>query len=400
MWIRTLIPVLILIAGGGAWKWLSKPVEEPVTENQVRKKLKTERLVLKRTDYQIHLESQGTVRAHHQTTLTPLVPGRIIRIHSCFEDGAFFKQDEVLVEIDPSDLQAELTAAQSLLARAEATLAQEEARAKQARLNWDEIGYQEEPPPLVLRIPQLKEANALVTAARADVDQAERNLERAKIRAPFDGRVKSRQVGLGQAVNATTPLGEVFATNLAEVRLPLTPGQIPFIQLPVHTEDAPVEVSLTDALGSSTSDAPLTWQAQIIRTEGTLDENSRELFVIARVLDPFGLENGMPELRIGQPVRARIRGVVMRDVFVIPRDTLRGVKQVYLIDPIENRIVKTDIDPVWSNDEVMLVREGIKQGDWLAVSPMPYAPNGAPVEIITPTVAETPEPSAAGNTES
>lgn len=400
MWIRAIIPILILVAGGGAWKWLSEPIEEPKPEKHAQKTLKTERLVLKATDYQLLLQSQGSVRAHHRTTLTPLVSGRIIRIHPAFEDGAFFQQGAVLAEIDPSDLQAELTGAESRLARAEASLAREEAQAKQARLNWEEIGYEEEPPPLVLRIPQLKEANALVSAARADVEQAQRNLERAKIRAPFDGRVASRQVGLGQAVNATTPLGDVFATDLAEVRLPLTPDQIPYVELPLQEDDAPVAVTLTDALGSSQTGAANQWQAQIIRTEGTLDESSRELFVIARVLDPFGLQSDKPELRIGQPVRAEIRGKVMEKVFVIPRESLRGVRQVYLIDPIESRIRKTDIEPVWSNGEVMLVRDGITQGDWLATSRMPYAPNGAPVEIITPSVAESPESTAHGKKES
>jgi multidrug resistance efflux pump len=135
------------------------------------------------------LETQGTIRAHHSTTITSLVPGTIHKVHPNFEDGAFFNKGDVLAELDPADLQAALTAAESRLARAEAALAQEEARAKQAKLNWEDIGYDEEPSPLVLRIPQLKEANAVITSARADLDQAKRNLNRSKIRAPFDGRV-------------------------------------------------------------------------------------------------------------------------------------------------------------------------------------------------------------------
>jgi len=400
MWIRILIPIVILTAGGGAWKWLSKPVDKPEQERHVTKKLKTERLVLHATDYQVLLQSQGTVRAHHQTTLTPLVSGRILNIHPGFEDGAFFREGEVLAEIDPSDLQAQLTSAESRLARAEAALAREEALAKQAKLNWQEIGYDEEPSPLVLRIPQLKEANALVSAAVADRDQARRDLERAKIRAPFDGRVKARRVGLGQAVSATTPLGDVFATDMAEVRLPLAPNQLPYVHLPTREGDPPVAVTLTDSLGGSEGVEANQWQAQIIRTEGSLDESSRELFAIARIEDPFGLTHDQPELRIGQPVRAEIRGKVIEQVFVIPRDTLRGVNRIYLIDKVKSCILRTDITPVWSNEEVVLVREGIENGDWLATSRLPYAPNGAPVEILTPSVAESPEPPASGNKES
>jgi RND family efflux transporter MFP subunit len=387
MVIRILVPIFILAAGYGAWKWLGVPVEQPTPLRQAPQKLKTERLILSRTDYQIVLETQGTIRAHHSTTITPLVAGTIKIVHPGFEDGAFFDEGEILAELDPADLQAALTAAESRLARAEAALAQEEARAKQAKLNWEDIGYKEEPSPLVLRVPQLKEANAVVVSALADLDQATRNLERAKIRAPFAGRVKSRTVGLGQAVGATTPLGEVFATDFAEVRLPLSADQLPFIRLPSREDDEPVEVVLTDALGKASEDTGNSWKARIVRTEGTLDEASRELFAIARVDDPFGLISGNPELRIGQPVRASVRGNVIKDVFVIPRTALRGINRVYLIEKDPAAIQRADITPVWSTADTLIVRDGLENGDWLSTSRLPYAPNGAPVEIIESRIA-------------
>jgi len=387
MLVRILIPIFILAAGFGAWKWLGIPVEEPQPTRHAPQKLKTERLELSLTDFPVVLETQGTIRAHHSTTITSLVPGTIQKVHPNFEDGAFFNEGDVLAELDPADLQAALTAAESRLARAEAALAQEEARAKQAKLNWEDIGYDEEPSPLVLRIPQLKEANAVITSARADLDQAQRNLDRAKIRAPFDGRVKARLVGLGQSVSGTTPLGEVFATDYAEIRLPLSANQLPFVNLPSSADDTPVNVTLTDALAGNTTTGSASWRARIVRTEGSLDEASRELFAIARIDDPFGRVSGNPELRIGQPVRAAVEGVVLKDVYVIPRTALRGVNRVYLIDKENPAIQRATIEPIWSTAEILVVRDGLEPGAWLATSRLPYAPNGAPVEIIEPPVA-------------
>lgn len=378
---RILLPIVILAAGIGAWWWLGRPVEAPTPESHPPQILETRRLELRRTDFPVVIHTQGTVRAHHTTSLTAQVPGVVKRVSPDFEVGAFFAKDDVLLELDPADLQAEKIGAESRLAAAEAALAQEEARAKQARLNWQDIGYKEEPSPLVLRVPQLKVANANVTAASAALDQAARNLDRSSIRAPFDGRVKSRLVGLGQAVGNTTPLGEIFATDIAEIRLPLSAGQLDFVRLPDREDDAPVSVTLTDALGSDIGGAR-TWRAKIVRTEGALDENSRELFAIARIEDPFGLKSGNPELRIGQPVRAAVEGVTLKNVFVLPREALRGVNRVFLIDRDELTLQRSDVEPLLSTADFLIVRDGFKDGDWLATSRLPYAPEDAPVKII------------------
>jgi RND family efflux transporter MFP subunit len=394
MLLRLLIPVLIVAFGGlAAWR-LGIPVEPPKPQPAPPQLLKTEILELQRTDFQVMLESQGTVRAHYNTTVTSQVAGTIVKIHDVFEDGAFFKKDDILAELDPADFQVAVSAAESSLARAEAVLVQEEARAKQARLNWEDLGYDEEPSELVLRIPQLKEAKASVDAATASLEQARRDLERTKIRAPFDGRVQQRSVGLGQAVGGSTALGEIFATDFAEIRLPLAPRQLPFVTLPTRNGDAEVAVTLTDAIGPESSQQ---WEARIVRTEGALDPSSRELFAIARIDDPFGIVSGKPPLRIGQPVRASIRGRLLENVFVLPRDSVRGVNRIYLVDRDGPKIAKTEIEPIWSTADLLVVKDGLEAGQWLSTTRLPYAPDGAPVEVVErPQAAGVPDPSPVG----
>jgi len=386
--VRAIIPVLILVIGFVAWEWLGIPIEKPKPQHHAPQKLKTEKTVLNPTAYPILIETQGTVKSQQATTLTPLVAGTVFKINPAFEDGAFFKKGEVLLELDPADLQTAVFASESRLAKAEAALIQEQARATQAKLNWQDIGYKEEPSPLVLRVPQLREAEANVSAARADLEQARRNLDRAQVRAPFDGRVQARLVGLGQAVGAATPLGEVFGTATAEIRLPLAPAQIPFIKLPTTDNDTPVDVVLTDALGDPSEPTDHQWKARIVRTEGTLDPTSRELFAIALIEDPFSLNSELPQLRIGQPLRAEITGITLEDVYVIPRTAMRGLNRIFLIDRDDPKILRQDIVPIWSNTEVIIVRNDLQPGDWLATSRLPYAPNEAPVEIVNPPPVE------------
>ncbi len=385
--IRAAIPVAILAAGLVSWKFFGVPVEKPTPQHQAPQRLKTEKAVLNPTSYDVVIETQGTVRPQQQATITPLVPGTVLSIRPAFEDGAFFKKGDVLLELDPADLETAVSASRSRLARAEAALIQEQARGKQARLNWNEISPGENPSPLVLRVPQLREAEANVSAATADLEQSQRNLARAKVRAPFDGRVKARLVGVGQAVAAATPLGEIFGTGTAEIRLPLSPSQIPFIELPAKEGDKPVDVTLTDALADPGQPVSHQWKARIIRTEGTLDPTSRELFAIALIEDPFSLSSDLPQLRIGQPLRAAVTGITLDDVYVIPRTAMRSLNRIFLIDKDDPMILKTDIAPIWSNSEVVVVRNGLSPGDWLATSRLPYAPDNAPVEIIAPTPA-------------
>ncbi len=385
---KLLPPFLILAFGAGAWWYLGKEVEKPQPRMMPEQLIKTEVLELQPVDHQVVIDSQGTVRAHYVTIITPQVAGVLRVIHPCFEDGAFFEKDQVLAELDPADFQAALASAEARLARAEAALSQENARAKQARLNWEDIGYEEDPSELVLRVPQLKEAEATVKAAKADLDQAQRNLDRTQIRAPFAGRVKARSVGQGQAVGPSTPLGEVFASDYAEIRLPISPQQITFVNLPSLENDPPVPVTLTDAIGVEN---PASWKAQIVRTEGTLDDATKELFVIARIDDPFGRISKLAPLRIGQPVRAKIEGKILQKVFVLPRSSLRGINRVYMVSQNPPMIEKREILPIWSTTTELVVRDGISVGEKLSISRLPYAPDGAKVEVVTPatdTVSE------------
>jgi len=386
--IRAAIPVAILAVGFGAWKWLGIPVEKPKPQHHDLQRLQTEKTVLNPTSYAVVIETQGNVRPQQEVTITPLVSGTVLSILPAFEDGAFFMKGDILLELDPADLETAVSASGSRLARAEATLIQEQARGKQAELNWDEIAPGEAPSTLVLRVPQLREAEANVSAAQADLDQAKRNLDRAKVRAPFDGRVKERLVGVGQAVAAASPLGEIFGTATAEIRLPLSPSQLPFVDLPDDEKDHPIDVILTDALADPSQPATHQWRARIVRTEGTLDPTSRELFAIARIEDPFSLRSDLPQLRIGQPLRAAVKGITLEDVYVIPRTAMRSLNRIFLIEKDDPKIRKTDLTPIWSNTEVLVVRNGLNPGDWLATSRLPYAPDGAPVEIMEPSPTE------------
>ena len=392
--IRLLFPAILLGFGYLGYKQLSAKQATPPKVQRERRIIETEALLLERTDFRVTLSSEGVVQSHNETGLTPRVNGRIIRIAPEFESGSFFEKGAVLLELDPSDFEAAVSSAEARLARAEATLAQEAARAEQALLDWKDLGYTEEPTDLVLRKPQLKEANANVKAAIADLSEARRNLERTKVIAPYAGRVKTRLVGLGQSVSSGTTLGEIFSTDFAEIRLSLSARELNHINLPNNPGDDPVPVTFTDALSDF---SPQVWQGSIVRTEGTLDEKSRKLFVIARVDDPFGLKTKTDApLRIGQPVRAVLKGGIIPDVFIIPRSSLRRPNEITLIHPEDFTLLRQRIDPIWRDEENLIVHDDITEGWHLVTTRLSAVPDGAKVKIITPEEAP---PQTAASTE-
>ncbi len=392
--LRILLPVLILTGGWLGYRSLSVPEEKPKRPPPEERIIRTQVIPLIREDFRTTVLTQGVVRPHSEAVLTAQVNGKVTEISTSLHDGSFFEKDEILVQLDAEDFETEAISAEANLARARAEFSQEEAKAKQARLNWEDLGYEEEPNELVLRLPQLREAEANVKAAEAALERARRNLERTAIRAPYDGRVLERSVSIGQSINPSTQLATIFNTAFVEVRLPIAGREMTFLTLPESGEQSPVAVQLRDALHP---DSNAVWEGSIVGTEGSLDPDSRELFAIARVNDPFSRHSNQdsshPPLRIGQPVLAAIEGRVLKGVLVIPRSSVRQLDQIYLVDRPTMTLERREIEPIWSNEETLVIRDPeIHDGALLATSRLVYAPNASKVEIL-PNVDESVEPS-------
>ena len=358
---------------------LKKAKEEPAVRRPPHEVPIAEVVEIRRQDFGVILTAQGVVRARNATSLTPRVSGRVVAINEDFEAGAFFKKGEVLLQLDAIDFEADLASAEAQVARSEAALAQEIARSLQALLDWTDLGYTDPPSDLVLRKPQLAEAKANIKAAEAQLLQSQRDLERTDVLAPYDGCVRTRLVGLGQSVNSGTSLGDIFSTDFAEIRLPLSSEDLPFINLPEENGSQAISAILTDSLKPVDGQS---WKAEVIRSEGVLDENSRVLFLTARVTDPYGLKSDHPPLRIGQPVLAKVTGKVLKGVYVLPRSSLRSPTEIILVDPETSTIQRTTIKPIWSDETQLIVRHELPEGHLLVVSRLTIAANGTKVKTI------------------
>lgn len=381
--IRRSLPLLIL--GGGLFIYVYLHKTAPVAERRTPPEplIKVEAIRLQPEPYRIRLESQGTVRARTESTLIPEVSGRVLRIAPNFREGGFFSEGDVLLEIDPSDYETAVVVAESALAEARVRLAEEEAQAVQARLDWERLGGTEEPPELVLREPQLALARARLRAAEANLANARRDLERTKIRAPYAGRVLSKRADVGQVVSPGAVMAEIYAVDYAEIRLPLTIDQYSMLDLSSTDSDYQQESPASTPVTLSARFGPdmVTWTGRIVRVEGSVDTRSRQFYVVAQVDEPYGRQQAQP-LKVGLFVEAEIQGKVLKDVYRLPRTALREDTFVLTLDE-ENRIRRVAVDPLWSDaEEVIFRNETIEPGTLVSLTQMALAIDGMEVKPV------------------
>ena len=376
------LPLLILaMLGSAAWYLITYA---PKTERgePPRAVLTVEVEHLKRRDYQVHVSSFGTVRPHTQSALIAQVHGEIIEVNPSFREGGFFSAGEPLLQIDPRDYRIAVTIAAAGLVEAQQQLAEEEAASAQAVEDWQRLGNPGMAPDLVLRKPQLASAEARVASAEAALAQARLDLERCTIAAPFAGRVLERQVDLGQVVQPNTVLGEIYATDYVEVRLPVANRELEYMHLPerYRSGEAAEQTPLPAVTIHSTLGGEAQWQGRIVRTEGAIDTDSRQLYVVARIDDPYGLQAvGKPPLKIGQYVTAEIEGRLQRDVILIPEQAMYQGSYVYVVE--DGVAKRREVVIGWLGDGQALVRRGLQDGDVLVLSILGQVVSGTSVRI-------------------
>ena len=333
-------------------------------------------------DYTIRIESYGTVQPRVRSMLVAQVGGQIVDTNPNVRDGGFFERGDVLLRIDERDYAADVSIAEAALADAQQVLAEADARTQQAREDWERLGNAGEPTDLVLRIPQLKAAQARVRSAESSLQKARLDLERTQIRAPFAGRILRKFVDLGQVVSVNTQLAEIYATDVVEIRLPLRNRDLQYIDTPEtyrHTDEtarAGGHVEIRSELASQGA-----WDAELVRTESAIDETARQLHVIAQISDPFGTTaTGRTPLKIGQYVTARLAGKTLPNALVVPNNTIYQGTYVYVVE--DGVLRRRDIDIAWQNDSEAIVTAGIAPGDELVVTPLGQVTSGVRVSIL------------------
>ena len=321
--------------------------------------------------------THGSVLPRTESELIPEVSGRIIEMSPVVVSGGFFKKGDVLLKIDPLDYEVALEQARASLAsaRSEFTNATK-AHNRLLDLAKRQSASQSQQDDALNR---LRFAQASIREATARLSKAERDITRTTVTAPYDGRVRTERVDIGQFVTRGAPIASLYATDVAEVRLPIQDEELAYLQLPLSGQTD--QHMPTVILRARFAGEEHTWQGRIVRTEGELDPKTRMLNIVAQVQSPYERSGSRPPLAVGLFVEAEIIGKRVDNVFVLPRSALQANEQVYVMTD-ENRLSFREVEIIREVGEDVYITGGLKRGETISLSTVSNAIEGMLVRPI------------------
>ena len=324
------------------------------------------------------VSSQGTVMPNTESDLIPEVTGRVVEVSASLVAGGYFAKDDVLLRLDDADYRA-------VASRARAMVTQAEAEYEHSSYEYErhkELASKQ------LASRSLMEgarrsyivAGAVLRDAIVALEQANRDLSRTRIVAPFDGVVRNETVDIGQFVQRGDVIAKIYATDYVEVRLPIADRQLAYLALPFSLRRGllPQEIRPRVTLSADYAGDTYTWEGEIVRTEAEIDKKSRMVHVIARIKN----EADATPLQVGLYVEATIEGVEAEDVIVLPRNALRNGNQVLVVDE-DDRLRFRDVEPLRLYRDQVLIKSGLESGERVCISVVQTAFDGMPVQPVS-----------------
>ena len=190
------------------------------------------------------LVATGNIVFRNPVALISQVSGRVQYIAPALRVGGTFAAGELLLSIDSQDFQLALAQAQAEVDSALANLALQQAQSEAAIANYALLNGAKTVPPLVAKLPQIQQGQALLAGARARAQVARLNLSRTELRMPFAGKVIQTTAEVGQLLTQGVAFGQVFALDAVEVSVPIEPSALARLQ-PIIGRSAQVSDGVT-----------------------------------------------------------------------------------------------------------------------------------------------------------
>jgi RND family efflux transporter MFP subunit len=229
---------------------------------------------------------------------------------------------------------------------------------------------------------QISQAEAAVSRNMAGLENQRIKLQRADIRAPFDGRISKLLVSPGDRVQPGQVLVSLYDSNALQIRVPVPSSAVKTMKKALRDENT---------ISAKISEQHLEASLQQLASEvGRGKSGVDALFTVAD-------ENGVLEL--GRAVELVITMPAINDVIALPLQSIYGNKRVYLIE--NDRLRSVVVSPMGQRIngegelEILVRSDTLASGLAILASNLPRAATGLKVEVVN---KPAPEPSQGSET--
>ena len=295
----------------------------------------------------VEVIAYGSAQPRFELALTSQVAGRVELLAADFESGCRVAEGDLLAQLEDSDYQAAVTAAEQELSEARLSLLEEEREGARALSEWQSSGLGGEPDSeLVLRRPQLAAARAAVANAEATLASARKDLLQARIKAPFDALIVERAIAPGSYLQAGGEIATLYSTDRDEIAVSLSAQD--WARLPEQN----ILDSGTWGVALDNVESGQSWTGRVLRSEQHLDETTRKRTLIISVEQPLDQE---PALLADTFVKARIPGRELDNLWKLPSSALSQKGEIWYVDATEQTLKSFSTTPVFSDSNAIYV---------------------------------------------
>ena len=335
--------------------------------------------ILTPKDFQVQISSNGTTTPLTQTVLTAEVGGEVIYRSKKFAEGASVIEGEILAKIDDTDLQLQYKNALLQLANAEVQYSLQLAEAEVAKEAWDKIG-DGVASDLTLKKPQLKQAEAFLEVAKAQVSSAAKKLNKTEIIAPYAGRIQNVNIDLGTTIIPGQPVGAMYTSSEIEITLAVKDNDLQFLSIPMDGRKLNPSEQASVVIESFYKGKTQSWKGKLERVDGVIDPVTRMINLIAVFKNDF-IESDKPNLPIGLFVEAKIDGITLKNIFEIPINSISKDNEVYIVDK-DNQLELRKLTILKKYSEFVIIKDGLRAGERIVTSKLSTASNGIKVNPV------------------
>ncbi len=307
--------------------------------------LRVDGIVVKQQTFVDSLSVKGSIEANEQIQIRSQVSGVVTAIY--FKEGGMVKKGQILLQIDRSEVTAQLSQAQT-----QEQLAAENARRAKLLLEKEAISQEE-----------YQTAEAELKSLQAQTRLTEAQAAKTTIRAPFSGVIGLRAVSVGGYLTPETIVANLVNTNPIKVTFSVS-------------EQYANQVKLHSELGFTVAGDDKKYVAKVYAIEPGLDAATRTLQLRALADNPNGLLRPGAFANIQLPLTKIDNAILIPTQAIIP---VQNGKKVFIAK--NGKAKETMVETATRTDTDVLVTSGLQNGDTVLTTGVLSLKNGLPVKV-------------------